>query len=82
MLDYKKLGLQFTKLLKEVTAEDIDAWLTFDEQREKLQRLKAGKPITINCSAILFTPKIKTKNLQKYTASSFYFNDSYATTRI
>ena len=47
MLNYKELSAKFTEILSSFSANDLKAWIKFDNQREELERLIEGEIVMV-----------------------------------
>jgi len=45
MLNYKELDLLFDEILASFSKERLEAWLSFDAEREMLERLQHGEMV-------------------------------------
>lgn len=47
MLNIAELEKQFDEILNAFTAKDLEEWLAFAEEREKLEKLHKGEMVTL-----------------------------------
>lgn len=73
MLNYKELDLLFDEILAGFSKENLEAWLTFDAEREMLEQLQQGEMVVTFHNVVLTKPlPVREPFLQELT-----MNDSY-----
>lgn len=72
MLDYKKLSKEFTKKLNQFDKNRLEQWISFDQNRQELDKLLSGEKVRIQICNISISKLIDPRENYKPAGESNY----------